>query len=158
MQARATEYRGIVFRSKSEAQLAYILDHAEGNIVFDYEPVNFKTSSGYIPDFAKIQYVLNNEFRIGFPVYITIIEYKPSMPTDSYLKTLSENFAELYKKDSFKIIDSYLLIFGSAYNNEFNAMSFDPQTLKINKGYFKLNWITPKLIDEALNYRFDLKQ
>ena len=51
MRALRTQYKGIWFRSKLEAQWAKLLDHFQ--IKWDYEPVGYRFSDGtmYLPDF-----------------------------------------------------------------------------------------------------------
>lgn len=158
MEARKTEYKGIVFKSKSEAQLAYIFDlwrEDNKNISIEsneYEPIKFKTSSGYIPDFIRTQVYKDSVF----PIYIKIVEYKPVKPNKTYIEYLSNQFAEILNKDGYRFIDAYLLYFGSVYHENISCMMFDINTKKLDVDYFHVDWITKEYYDKAKLYRFDL--
>lgn len=158
MIARETEYKGIVFKSKSEAQLAYIydLDNINFNLIrllnYQYEPHNFITKDGYIPDFLRITVYKDSPFPINYD----IIEYKPTMPNKIYLKYLEKQFTEISQKDGYNFIDGYLLYFGSIYNRDISCLMFRKEEMKFGSESFILSWITKEYYDMVSKYRFDL--
>lgn len=80
---RPTEYRGITFRSKSEAKYARLLDIVFPNNKWAYEPkdVHSALGSGYTPDFMCFTPAENLRRFVAF-----VIEYKPSPPTRTYVR------------------------------------------------------------------------
>lgn len=82
-QPRPTEYRGITFRSKSEAKFARLLDVMDPGMQWAYEPKDFESmiNDNYCPDF--VSYV-SAPGRRG--LLCVIVEYKPKRPTDAYIK------------------------------------------------------------------------
>jgi len=91
MSARPTEYKGIVFKSKSEACYAKWLDSI-GRTQWTYEPDEFR-SGNYVPDFAV-------RFESSGGNICLVIEYKPSQPTESYISEFC-NRAECVQKTMF---------------------------------------------------------
>ena len=88
---RPTEYKGIRFRSKSEAIFARTLDLVVPQFhQWEYEP-NQNSNGKHSHDW---------DFEIGddrcpcCPYRIILIEYKPSKPSDTYVKTLTEKIRE----------------------------------------------------------------
>lgn len=77
MNATITEYKGIVFDSKSEAVFARTLDL--GGHRWVYHPPQH---CGHIWDFLVFRSHMNNE-----PI---LVEYKPQMPTNTYVDNLTE--------------------------------------------------------------------
>jgi hypothetical protein len=83
----STEYRGIQFRSKSEACFAAWLDWLKDNtkhgkqMFWDYEPPELIMADGYQPDFRCIHHKNANAPTCS------LIEYKPLMPTSTYIET-----------------------------------------------------------------------
>lgn len=74
---RKTEFRGVVFRSKSEACLAkYFHDH---KFRWTYEPDAFEVDN-YLPDFW-VSYEAASGRTVEF-----VVEYKPSEPTMTYME------------------------------------------------------------------------
>lgn len=147
--AKPTEYKGIRFRSKSEAMFAYILDNRWDGFWF-YEPYQV---DDYLVDFSLIT---KNEGT--YPIEF-LIEYKPSSPTDTYLEFVFSKYHELKEKAFGKRV-SFMLISLNMYDSSFDAEEyyFNPDS---DVGYIKRpdteadvweNWAR-----EARNYRFDLK-
>ncbi len=169
--AKKTTYSNIVFKSKSEAIIARCFDLAEEDFVnttifWEYEPERFKIDD-YAPDFivkVGLKYKLNRKGR-GVKDYILsfihVIEYKPKMPTDSYLQYWAENCAKINAKDVFGLIDVFMLVIGSPYDDKgiqsFNLEYKDKQ-VNLLQG---CNWIesifSKTRIETAKRYRFDLK-
>jgi len=90
MKPISTEYKGTVFRSKSEAIFARCLDLA--GWVTCYEPVNhnnWNSQCGHMWDFG----CFNNDPRTA-PHPMLYIEYKPSLPTKTYVRNLRASIHE----------------------------------------------------------------
>lgn len=91
MDAIKTEYNKVVFDSKSEAVFAKTLDLA--GHYWEYHP---KQHCGHAWDFLVRRYWGWHSFRAYIPGFLTnkipeiLIEYKPSMPTNTYLDNLVE--------------------------------------------------------------------
>jgi hypothetical protein len=91
MKARPTEYRGITFDSKSEARIALYLDHVRCK--WAYHPNGVEASDGYRPDFMLVNIADGrNPFYALGDVSINLIEYKPSLPTQTYMNELAGRF------------------------------------------------------------------
>lgn len=82
----ATEYDGVVFRSKSEAMFAALLNKRCGDWI--YEP-DFLSNNNWSPDFAIPISDVHKMF------YWLIIEYKPSKPTETYFKNFQQNIQDI---------------------------------------------------------------
>jgi len=95
MEARKTEYRGVVFSSKSEARFALFLDDQKKN--WQYEPKSLRLDCGYVPDFMLVDVQLLEDEDIvqckgNFRLNLTLIEYKPRRPTQTYIDELAVRF------------------------------------------------------------------
>jgi hypothetical protein len=85
IRAKPTTYRGIRYRSKSEARFAVALD-IEG-VKYEYEPKLDKLH-GWKPDFG-----------VSFPIVVDatfncLVEYKPSAVSDEYMASFNKNGAK----------------------------------------------------------------
>jgi hypothetical protein len=143
MQARPTEYKGVRYRSKSEAMFArYLeLEHSEHHFLFShkgprflggfnrgsggfvYEPKGFDVD-GWTPDFLSwsVGYSSFQEFEIPGMHYETI-EYKPSKPTSAYIETFVSRCQRLVAKmlggncqSEFMNCNSFHVYYGSAFS------------------------------------------
>lgn len=88
-----TEYKGIRFRSKSEACFAKYLDHHQSTwrplpFFWEYEPQSLTLEDGYTPDFRTIYCGAGH-------IYCSLIEYKPTLPTETYAFSVLEKLAIL---------------------------------------------------------------
>lgn len=102
-----TEYKGVRFRSKSEACFAMYLDHY--NVLWEYEPKELALECGYVPDFRIIRHSAK-------AFYCELIEYKPSMATDTYLHVVMEKLLLL---SNHVAMECYPAVFmGSFWNND----------------------------------------
>lgn len=96
MEARKTEYRGVVFASKAEARFALFLDVQKKN--WWYEPESLRLDCGYIPDFLLMELTEDEDVedvanqRRNFGLELTLIEYKPKRPTQTYVEELAVRF------------------------------------------------------------------
>lgn len=145
---RPTEYRGIVFRSKSEAMLACALD-ASDMWAWSYESKALRAASGYVPDFLMMQHTVGPE-RGGT---LIVAEYKPIRPTETYLAGMFSDMQE--RAGSFPAICG-ALITGSFFENrkiEVHLFGLDtPQIEMLDPvEIFSLD-----IIDTARRYRFDI--
>jgi hypothetical protein len=116
-EARPTEYKGTVYRSKCEAMFARWLElrwSKEGDpFGIIYEPESLRTKDGWVPDFLvwSVQHV-----DCGCPdLHFVSYEYKPSKPTKTYLKDFYRRTQEV---DSFyPRYVQHQLYYGSVFNN-----------------------------------------
>lgn len=150
--ARPTEYKGVVYRSKSEAMYAASI-HSRGH-KWIYEP-RFLDLDGWRPDFA-IPVHNGNEF--GFEV----IEYKPYRPTETYLTELAKRFFRLRKTVNVPF-SGYLASFNwfDCGQSADMAWCFDewdgqPDSIVQMGQLIPNNFLSHASIAYALNYRFDL--
>jgi hypothetical protein len=153
MQARKTEYKGTVYRSKSEAMFAASLDFLGRKWV--YEPRFYSvTSCGleWLPDFAVLVHN-RNEFCWD------IVEFKPSQVSSVYLSELSDKAIELFAQKG-PPIEVHLVTF-----NWFDpklcdcVYGIDAGGVIRNKATnFECRFITPQSYIYAKNYRYDLEE
>ena len=79
--AKPTIFNDVLYRSKSEAKLAVCFDSWGWS--FTYETVSVHSWKA--------------DFTVRNKSCIRVIEYKPTMPTDEYLRDLSSNFFKVMK-------------------------------------------------------------
>lgn len=93
LKPRPTEYKGVRYRSKSEAMFARWLElecECEQYDGFAYEPTRMG-QFGWVPDFVAWKLVLpashlKSPYCDNIPeIDYAVIEYKPSIPTETYL-------------------------------------------------------------------------
>jgi hypothetical protein len=141
MEAIKTEYKGIIFRSKSEAQLAFMFDNScLGVTGWIYEPKKFKLESEYTPDFL-----------LFLKTTIYIVEYKPIEPTLTYFNEFKNKYNRETVIDPYNLIEGAILLFGSVYAGGI-FQYFD------NNEHKRIDAFDISLMQKAKNYRFDLKQ
>jgi hypothetical protein len=129
--ARKTEYKGVVYRSKCEAMFAKWLElhlKTRGAIGsgFVYEPVGMIALAGWTPDFVAFEISNPSEHTLsGLPcLAYTIIEYKPSRPTQTYVIEFAERCKALFEQwEAHGWLDiayrsSFVLQFGSVFSDE----------------------------------------
>ena len=151
LKAIPTEYKGIRFRSKSEAIFARAMDLA-GIEAWEYEPATF---DGYTPDFlvsAKVPAMILDD---GHDLILSwLIEYKPSTPSSAYI----EKFKSVRFPES---IDHAFIFYGSPYsdNGSFGVIESRSPSRSEEAAMWVL-FVTPVVnkMTEAMNYRFDLKE
>ena len=157
-EARPTEYRGKLYKSKTEAMFAMVMNYyyerKSERIRLIYELEKYKTPSGYIPDF-ELTYV-TEPFLADFT---TLIEVKPSIPTQVYLDYLFKQFRWIREKDYFHNISWYCLYVFNPYDKIFLNIGFDVFDNKppLLEDLEHSQWFTNELFDIALKYRFDLE-
>lgn len=154
-----TEYKGIVFKSKSEAIFARCIDlwlASRYDLVgsYVYEPVDWWIAQmDYVPDFDLMTHLHNQNHRST-----TLIEYKPVKPTDAYMNKLAERAEYLFVMSADKQISDFdfFVCYGNAYDGYLEAVGYDVQA-----GFFVTNasWFSDQIlpfIDKAKSHRFDL--
>ncbi len=142
-EASPTEYRGVVYRSKSEAMFARYLE-LEGEREGDpfgiiYEPEYFTTGDGWTPDFLRWR-VIHLDNKPG--VLNTLYEYKPSRPTATYINKFVERTREIQNRFS---NDGhcdllFLLFFGSVYNED-RGYAFGGTQIADFTGLRSIDWM-----------------
>jgi len=162
MEARKTEYKGIEFRSKSEAMFALWLDlkHTDMTTEWEYEP-QWAAVGNYVPDFV-IRRMREDYFagNIGlFMNEICFFEYKPARPTGTYLRdicgklhTACVNTAKLSTKTRLTV--GAAIIFGSIYTAD-RGMYYVQRDGSYSVDNQDFDWIGDHH-HELTKYRFDL--
>ena len=148
-----TEYRGVRFRSKSEAIFAALLDTA-GFEDWLYEP-HFLEVSGYTPDFCVPLVSDHNDLAL------VIIEYKPAATTATYRNLLTEHCIEMRRKVGLEC--DYFIVNGSMFEGL-------PDVLYLEDGkWFQIgslqeaplfgvrHWFGADALNVARSKRFDLE-
>jgi len=145
MKPSPTEYRGTVFRSKSEAVIARGFDLE--SIQWRYEPSEYEVD-GWVPDF---------EIDSSKTEWWIVVEYKPTQITRTYRDLLKKRFKEL--RENWRLeypgepndLATGLLI-GSPFSDKtasFEVFSNHGSTMFDIPEFYR-SW------HEAKRYRFDL--
>ena len=114
MKPTPTEYKGIRFRSKSEAVFAYAIEQSRVGI-WVYEPFLSLPLDGYTPDFLLC---IKSQKSIG----AFLIELKPSKPTDTYIEECERRFTELtIRQDTGWLFPCCSLIYGTPFDDRFDG-------------------------------------
>jgi hypothetical protein len=166
-----TEYKGTLFRSKSEAILARAFDLSE--IFWEYEPKEFEVD-GWVPDF-RIEPKGHNDRAI------VLVEYKPSAPTEAYkanlinrIRKLVEGGLRLRDTDCYSTENFFALISGNYRNLPLEVEFVQPSGKYFDVDYNEMTgfWVPFNdlitfnnrfcfsfldRMEEASKYRFDLK-
>lgn len=87
-----TEYRGVRYRSKTEALVARWLDTRASTIQYWYEPEQYEVD-GWRPDFAWLLRQEEGDKNLLFKE--CIIEVKPKWPTKTYMDALESRFKNI---------------------------------------------------------------
>lgn len=158
-EARPTEYRGVTFKSKSEAICARGFDLAEA--LWEYEPFCFVDlfEDNYIPDFLVTRY----DFGIdSHGLAHCVFEYKPTLPNKTYRKELYKRFEYINNRIKLNYpLLHFFLLYGSPFDNEKQKGCVvlhedgDYSEYNMYEDEFQHNWMF-NFWDEAKKYRFDL--
>lgn len=89
--ARPTEYRGVRFRSKTEAVFALAIE--QSNFVWEYEPRLLKLADGWVPDFWIVD--AHTNLRGVQAISSFLIELKPRPVTQTYKDELAKRVASM---------------------------------------------------------------
>lgn len=167
LKAVPTEYRGIRYRSKSEAMFARWLDLSRQDSVrkasscmtwfesvWVYEP-NLTWLGGFSCDFYLCWIEIQNNVT---QMKHRCIEYKPSRPTNTYCSNLFDRFDKckyLSNVAATGVSVDCFVFFGSVYNKDRGVVKRDSDGRLI---FCELDWIFAQESEEDLkNYRFDLE-
>ncbi len=135
---RLTEYKGIVFRSKSEAMFARYLEleaeedadlcgpggpFGSRNCIssmlsgFQYEP-EYLAVDGWVPDFVRWRIVGPRDANCLPKLAFDVIEYKPSRPTETYVKAFMSRCDELGRRYGPYLHLCFVIYYGSIWTTE----------------------------------------
>ena len=151
IKAKPTTYRGVRFRSKSEARMAVSLDLATAKYV--YEP-QLGNMDKWLPDF-----LVSFRMETAAP-FVCLMEYKPSLPTQEYIKAWEENARHALEQYPFFAVCALACI---SWYPEYNPIKVRIVTRQhadsiivsdVAKMFFAR--MAPYMMD-AGNYRFDLE-
>lgn len=145
LKAVPTEYKGIVFRSKSEAIFCRAME-LRGYPIWEYEPKRWQTKDGWTPDF----WFIGRNQKPKYKIASILVEYKPGDVTDTYLDKTLQRLQELGDKTHGH---AFVVACGSTWNEtrkvwHFTGESWSPEE-KAYRLFLKL--------EEASRFRFDLK-
>lgn len=184
MKARPTEYRGIRFKSKSEARFALFLDDQKKH--WWYEPPALKLSDGYVPDFLIADVWQGNARDCGKDwrhphLEIQIVEYKPSNPTATYMEELESRLTDVCSKfsghpvldflcGSWHTLEAHIVTGGMGYQrSQYNTFCYFGPGEYDKNGWmyncFQDGWPyelggehADAIMEKLKGYRFDLKE
>lgn len=152
-----TEYKGIRFRSKSEACFAKYLDYCQEGMrlylpfFWEYEPEQLRLECGYVPDFRLV-------FNARQKIWCELIEYKPVIPTNPAADRVFEKLNILSNSVAMDCIPRILC--GSFWNNSDAAK---PRTItsvcgrvSISHSWFCSNSDEWSIRQQIARTRFDL--
>ena len=155
--ATPTDYKGVRFRSKSEAMFARYLDWIAQAIPLSwvYEPEYLRVDE-WVPDFLVCE-VHKHERHIY--TVAKVIEYKPSRPSDAYIERLHERYKELARSpQAIQIPESTvtktLLLWGSPYSDESDIIEFEDDDFTTRA----TAWLSHNAKNVMLSHRFDLER
>ena len=157
LQAVPTEFKGVRYRSKSEAmfrvwlEMCCIRDRNPYGII--YEPDYFTTDDGWTPDFLVWQAIhLDNKPEIRNFIY----EYKPARPTDAYLELFLRRSKQILERFSSDRGLHVVLMYGSVYEQD-RGYVFGDSEISQKPQLRTCNWIGE--FEQAIRQmRFDLEQ
>lgn len=109
--ANPTRFNGVLFRSKSEAIFAAALNEMP-NAIWQYEPV----LSGFA---SSIDFMVIGTDHLA-EVWVSLVEYKPSLPTDDYIERRCAEYQKyLSSKDwSAAICKRFSIVYGSPWKDD----------------------------------------
>lgn len=181
-EAIKTEYKGVVYRSKSEAIFARMLDIHTSRLTAcfnrwfsedEIDPVQLKQPmNNHKWDFMTIQSATG---YFGSNIQICLVELKPKRPTEQYIKNLRE------KTGCCRLCFKRYIIAGSPFKLQYcehkhlcDGFYYESLCLDDRVGNWKrhhncynvnddLSMFGPvafssEVVEEAMKYRFDLQQ
>jgi hypothetical protein len=166
MEAVPTEYKGIRYRSKSEAMFARYLElrnDAEfissrlnvgqkcGAGGFIYEPKFLLLDDGWTPDF--LWWAVYGSVASEPTLHASVVEYKPKVPTKTYLDAFLEHTQRLWGSMSYS--PSYELYYGNFFTGTCGLFHVSDGRLEHVVGD-EANWLEGYQ-DTILKTRFDLE-
>jgi hypothetical protein len=157
---RPTEYKGVVYRSKSEAMFARFLElQVSGRRLggFCYEP-NEMEIDGWIPDF--LGWSLSKRSNRPCITY-SLFEYKPKTPTATYLESLAKKIHRIV--DAAEALPAYCGVSLSVFCGGFfgPAVFLSPTKLAPRCWRFQQevidDWLPADVLQTIKQTRFDLE-
>jgi hypothetical protein len=158
----STEYKGVVYRSKSEALFARWLELCSNVSGFYYEPQFIV--EGWNPDFLCLcidnpddeQKNPIDSFDLILPkLRFLYIEYKPCLPTETYIRNWESCCEKFAAKNSSRYNDDlfeFWLYYGGFYS--------EPGRLVYKDGFTQFAdeqvWLPEHVKEQCLSTRFDL--
>jgi len=157
-QPRPTEYKGVRYRSKSEAILAFCMDKT--GYEFEYEPDLKCDGLEWKPDFIV---------REQWSGCVFLLEYKPCKPTKTYEKWIKNEFKKVKKLDCSNVlnldegafVDVSFIYWNNFYESDpsgFMLADEYPEKIITYLMFHMLNNEIKPYIENAKRYRFDLAQ
>lgn len=149
-----TEYAGTVFRSKSEAMFARWIDIGPLNRKWIYEP-DFLKVGDYVPDF--LMWGIGESPHRTEHIVAEVVEYKPSLPTSSYINRLELIYPEIERLVAQKqspVSFSFDIAVGSVWNDVRCHFRRTKSTRKFRR--IDYDWLG-EYINQIKSYRFDLQ-
>ena len=163
LKARPTEYKGVRFRSKSEAVFARCLDLSPRCGGWTYEPEGYRHPWDFCIQMPCSCCHCNRQ---------AVIEYKPSAPTETYIREASDAAMLDFPPQEDPILPTdVFLVWGSPWNTAgsvdtgfeiYPLMSSHSALYADSDGWYgtqcigHILGITPFMSQDAKSYRFDL--
>ena len=155
-----TNYKGVTYRSKSEAIFAKALDlffssRSDLQGSYCYEPIDWWIAPmDYTPDFDLVVKMEKDNHRST-----TLIEYKPSEPSSSYLHRLEKIAYKAHELAVERMIPDFAvwLAYGNAYDDYLTILEYD---IHVRAFFQYRDDFSDKLLHcmrQAKSYRFDIK-
>lgn len=170
MQAIPTEYRGAVYRSKSEAMFAKYLENYQKDFVLRlgdvighgivYEPKLLRLN-GWVPDFLQWETFISKQFPLPISL-TTVYEYKPASPTQTYVEAFADKCVAMKKKLNHELgrqsqLASFCLLWGSVYDERQGSIFVHVQNDDATIKYTDAPWLGEEMRKKLLYTRFDLE-
>lgn len=162
MEARPTEYKGIRYRSKSEAMFARWLEltriHLSKKSSSERGAYGFGCGWVYEPDWLRVGnwtpdfYCWSSQWMPALYLSIEIIEYKPSMPTDTYIEEMASNVGLMQRRHG----EAIQLYYGSPFNTDRGVYHFLDYEGSIRVNHSPCDWLGG-LSDVIASFRYDLE-
>lgn len=171
LKAVPTEYRGIRYRSKSEAMFARWLELNGSSLAigrcglvlasgFDYEPYGLAVDDtdnqgrAWLVDFLYWNVVSNiNDTATYVPIiHYSLIEYKPSRQTQTYLNSLGKKFEWLKQHNAYLVSSRFYCFYGSVFNESRDILTYKEGAWSSSG----VDWLAGSE-DDILSIRFDLE-
>ena len=173
-----TEYKGILYRSKSEAMFARYLElstscndyfeaYKEGNVFgrgagFIYKPRGICTDHWHADfltwELSPLSGILGTQVPVA---HYEIIDYKPDVPTKAFLKRFQNNATEISRvfvergAEEFAYRSSWSVYFGSVYTKKRGVLTCIPLSVESDLQDRDDDWLA-LYEDEVSSTRFDL--
>lgn len=159
-EAVETEYRGIRFRSKSEAMFALWIDLVDGPLRdWQYEP-RIDGPHEFSIDFQIVWVETDGETLDAWTQYW---EYKPAKPTKTYIASRKKKWERLlgwgHKEGFFSTYNTRFGIrYGSIWEPKRGSVLFDElgDGADVRVVHTSYDWLS-RYEDQIRNYRFDLE-